>query len=212
MPLPIFPREISMKSIVTLLIAITFGIILVACGTSTKLISRMSQSETTDVFTEVTAEEPVPAGFADVVIRASVKTPLEGYYPLEPKESAHGKSDYTFLVNIDGQAVLWKVAGQKHELPKYVDGKTSRDSEAGEGMKYVLEKKVRIAAGTHSVFFGLPGEAYYKTTEITVKSGELSIVEFKPTYRYKTIPTRIPTFLRGINNYEVSLNHIRSQP
>jgi hypothetical protein len=186
-----------------LIIIIAIGITLVGCGATTKEIARMSQSEKTDVFTEVASEGPAPAGYADVVIKASLKTPLAGYYPLESKKSEHGKPEYSFLVNIDGQAVLWKVAGRKHELPKYIDGKTSHDPEAGEGMKYVLERKVRLAAGAHKVFFGLPGEAYYTTAEITVKSGSLYILEFKPHYWFKTVPTRIPTFLKGINNYEV---------
>jgi hypothetical protein len=176
-----------------------------------KQISRMSQSEKIDVFKEGIIEGPAPSGFANVVIKASIKTPLEGYYPLESKKSAHGKPDFTFLVNIDGQAILWKAAGRKHELPNYVDGKTSCDPEAGEGMKYVLEKKVRLAAGAHNVFFGLPGEAYYTTTQITLKSGVLYVLEYKPVYWYKRLPTRIPTFLKGIDKFEVMFGEIRAQ-
>jgi hypothetical protein len=176
-----------------------------------KQISRMSQSERVDVFTEVTADGPAPSGFSDVVIKASIKTPLEGYYSLESKESAHGKPDYTFLVNIDGQAVQWKVAGQKHELPAFIDGKTSRDPEAGEGMKYVLEKKVRLASGAHNVFFGLPGDAYYTTTAITLKSSVSYVLEFKPVYWYKRLPTRIPTFLKGIEKYDVVFKEMMVQ-
>jgi hypothetical protein len=186
-----------------LMIVIAIGIILVSCGTATKEIARMSQSEKTGVFTEATAEGPIPAGSADVLIKASIKTPPERYYALESKESAHGKPGYTFLVNIDGQAALWKAEGRKHDLPKYIDGKTSRDPEAGEGMKYVLEKRIRIAPGAHRVFFGVPGEAYYTSTDITVMSGVLYVLEFKPVYRYKTLPTRIPTFLKGISNYRI---------
>src|SRR3990172_184710 len=102
----------------------------------------------------------------------------------------------------DKQAVLWKVKGEKHQLPKYVDGKTSRDPEAGEGMKYVLDKKVRLAAGKHTVFFGLPGEPYFTTTEISVKDAGQYVLEFKPGYKYKTSPTRIPTFLKGVSSFE----------
>ena len=200
--------ETTMKNIIRLSLAIAISISIVACADSMKQISRMSQSERVDVFTEVTADEPVPSGFSDVVIKASIKTPLEGYYSLESKESAHGKPDCTFLVNIDGQAVQWKVAGQKHELPAFIDGKTSRDPEAGEGMKYVLEKKVRLASGAHNVFFGLPGDAYCITTAITLKSGVSYVLEYKPVYWYKRLPTRIPTFLKGIERYEVVVRKI----
>ncbi len=192
-----------MKYIIRLSILMAISATIVACADSMKLISRMSQSERSDVFTEVTAEGAVPEGFADVVISASLKTPLEGYYLIASKESADGKPDYTFLVNIDGQAALWKVEGRKQELPKYSDGETSRDPEAGVGMKYVLEKKVRLPAGAHKVFFGLPGEAYGTTAEISVKSGSMQMLEFKPEYRYKTFPTRIPTFLKGIEDYKI---------
>ncbi len=195
-----------MKNKHRLLIAITIGIVLAGCGTSARMISKMGEGERSDVFTELTSEGPVPDGFADVVIKASLKTPLEGYYPLESKKSAHGKQEYTFLVNIDGQAVLWKVEGRKLELPKYIDGKTSHDPEAGEGMKYVLERKVRLAAGVHKVFFGLPGEAYYTIVEIIVKSDSAYVLNFKPHYWFKTVPTRIPTFLKGIDNYDVEFS------
>jgi len=93
-------------------------------------------------------------------------------------------------------------------LPKYEDDKTSRDPEAGEGMKYVHEKKSRLATGTHKVFFGLPDEPYNTTEDILVKSGGLYDLEFKPDYRYKTGPTRIPTFLKGVDKFEVMFKEI----
>ena len=165
-----------MKRLTFILIAITIGTVLVSCSTATKEIVRMSQSEKAGVFIEVVSEGPIPAGYADIVIRSSVKTPVAGYYPFESKKSARGQAVYPFVVNIDGQAVQWQVDGQKHVLPEYVDGKTSREPEAGEGMKYTLEKKVRLAAGSHKVFFGLPEESQFTTTDISVKSGGLYTV------------------------------------
>jgi hypothetical protein len=41
---------------------------------------------------------------------------------------------------------------------------------------------------------------------ISLKEGEASTLEFKPIYRTKKIPMRIPTFLKGIDKYEVFLN------
>jgi hypothetical protein len=197
-----------MKNPFYVVIVVTVMAILVSCGATTREIARMSQSEGADVFTEIVSEGSAPTGYADMVIRASLKTPLAGYYSLESKESAQGKAVYHFLMNIDGQAVLWQVEGRKHLLPKYVDGKTSRDPEAGEGMKYVLEKKIRLATGSHEVFFGLPDETYYTTADISVKSGGLYVLEFKPDYKYKTFPTRIPTFLRGVKKFEVMSKEI----
>ncbi len=180
---------------------------LTGCGATSKEIRAKSQSERTNVFTEVKEEGMPPKGFVDLVIKASIKTHLEGYYIGESRESLHGKPAYPLLINIDGQAIVWNTEGVKDSKPKYVkDGKTSRDPEAGEGMKYALEKKIRLAAGTHRIFFGLPEDDYSTEVEIPLKEGETSILEFKPIYRTKRIPTRIPSFLAGINKYEVFLN------
>ena len=105
--------------------------------------------------------------------------------------------------------MLWKIKGEKHQLPKYVEGKTSRDPEAGNGMKYVLEKKIRLAAGAHKVFFGLPEERYYTEADITVASENAYVLEFKPKYWHKHVPTRMQTFLKGIYRYEVYVNEVK---
>lgn len=200
-----------MKNLVPVAIMIIVMTILASCGATTKEIARMSQSERTDVFTEVASEGSTPTGYADVVIKASLKTPLAGYYPLESNGSARGKAVYPFLMNIDGQAVRWQVEGQKHHLPEYVDGKTSHDPEAGEGMKYVLEKKIRLLAGYHKVFFGLPDEPYDTTVDISVISGGSYVLEFRPHYWHKELPTRIPTFLKGVNKFEIMFKKIEAQ-
>ena len=82
-----------------------------------------------------------PQGFADLVVKAEIKTHREGYYIAESKESPHGKPGYPFVLNVDGQAAVWKVDGQKDVKPASDEkGKTSKDPEAGTGIKYVLEK------------------------------------------------------------------------
>jgi hypothetical protein len=188
------------------MILIASGIILAGCISTTKEIAKMTASTRTDAFVEVT-EGNAPAGFVDLVIKASIKTPLEGYYVLESKTAAQGKPVYPFLVNIDGQAALWTGDGQKESIPLYDEsGKTSRDPDAGVGIKYRLEKKIRLAAGAQKIFFGLPKEAYYTEIQLTLKEGGMPVLEFRPRYRYKTIPTRIPTFLNGISSYEAMLD------
>lgn len=171
------------------------GITLAGCSAATKELTRMSQSVKTDLFTEINTAAALPSGFADVVIRSSIKIPLRRDKP------------YSFLINIDGQAVVWNVDGQRETVPLYdAGGKTSRDPDAGTGMKYQLEKKVRLAAGKHRIFFALPEEPYYTVVGIMLTEAETSILEFKPRYRYKTVPTRIPTFLLGVDSYEITLN------
>ena len=120
-----------------------------------------------------------------------------------------GKPGYPFIINIDGQAAAWKVNGQKEILPSYDrDGKTSHDPNAGEGIKYILEKKIQLRAGTHKVFLGFPNEDYFKELEIMFQEGKTYTLEYKPIYKYKTKPTRIPSFKKGIKEYEVYLNYL----
>lgn len=177
------------------------------CGTTAKKIHERANSEKTDVFTEVSNGSALSRGSSELIIRANIKTHIDGYYILESSESLHGKQGYPFVFNIDGQGIVWRVDGVRDVKPAYeADGKTSRDPEAREGLKYNLEKKVLLSAGTHKVFFGLPEEQYATEVEISLKAGETSILEFKPAYRTKRIPTRIPTFLKGIDRYEVFLN------
>jgi hypothetical protein len=196
-----------MNGFMKYIIAIAMGITLIGCGATTKELTKMSRSERTDVFTGVSAEGTAPSGFVDLVIKASIKTHLEGYYILESKKSVHGKPGYPFLVNIDGQAGLWTIDGQKELIPLYDEkGKSSRDPDAGTGIKYNLEKKVRLAAGPHVLFFGLPGESYYTEVHLTLKEDASPVLEFKPSYRYKTRPTRTSSFFQGIDDYVVMMN------
>jgi hypothetical protein len=182
---------------------------LLGCGTAAKEIQTRSLGEKTDVFTEVNNGSGIPKGFADLNIKANIKTHIEGYYILESKESMHGKQGYPFVLNIDGQGIEWKVDGIKDVKPAYnPDGTTSRDPEARDGLKYVLEKKLRLAAGAHKIYFGLPEDKYAMEFEIALRDGEASTLEFKPIYRTKRIPTRIPTFLKGIDKYAVFLDGV----
>ncbi|MGC1454884.1 MAG: hypothetical protein WA946_06810, partial [Nitrospirota bacterium] len=79
-----------MKKPFSVVMVITVMSVLASCGAMTKEIARMSHSERADVFVEI-SEGPAPVGYADIVIRASIKTPLAGYYLLESKGSTHGK-------------------------------------------------------------------------------------------------------------------------
>ena len=188
------------------MIVVVLGL-MVGCSATARMITAKSQSERTTVFTEVTDAGVRPQGFADLVVQATIKTHEAGYYIGDPGKSLHGKPGYPFVFNIDGQAVVWKVDGQREVKPAYDEqGKTSNDPEAGTGAKYILKAKLRLRPGTHKVFFGLPEDGYSVETEITLSDGEEAVLEFKPLYRYKTLPTRIPTFLEGVSSYEIHLN------
>lgn len=189
------------------LAALVFALGLLGCGVAAKMILQKSQSEKTDVFTEGTGEGAVPAGFAELIIKAGVKTHREGYYRFESKESPHGKPGYPFLLNIDDQAAVWKVAGKLETLPLYdAKGKRSKAPEAGAGMKYILEKRLRVRAGRHTLFFGLPADDRYVEIPLILSEGKAYVLEFEPVYRHTTQPTRIPTFLKGISGIKVLMD------
>jgi hypothetical protein len=185
------------------------SIVLIGCGVTAKTIKQKTQTTGPDVFTEMKNADPPAQGFVSLAIKATIKTPLEGNYLFESRNSMCGKPGYPFIINIDGQAAAWKVNGQKEILPSYDrDGKTSHDPNAGEGIKYILEKKIQLRAGTHKVFLGFPNEDYFKELEIMFQEGKTYTLEYKPIYKYKTKPTRIPSFKKGIKEYEVYLNNM----
>jgi hypothetical protein len=198
-----------MKKVNSILFVGLISLVLIGCGTVAKAIQQKTQNERAGVFTEIKNAEAPAKGFAVLTIKVTIKTHLAGYYLLESKDSIHGKQGYPFLVNIDGQAQVWTVDGQKESLPLYdKDGKTSRNPDAGEGIKYVMEKKIQFRPGKHKVFLGLSADDYFKEVEITLKEGDSASLEFKPAYKYKTRPARIPTFMKGINELNVYLNEV----
>jgi len=198
-----------MRKLITGVFIGIMSIVLIGCGTAAKTIQQKTQNTRPDVFTEIKNDDNSTVGFVSLAIKVTIKTPLEGYYLFESKDSMSGKPGYPFIINIDGQAETWKVDGRREILPgDDKDGKTSHDPESGEGIKYVLEKKVQLRAGTHKVFLGLPIEGYFKELEIMFQEGKTYTLEFKPIYKYKTQPTRIPSFRKGIKEYEVYLNNM----
>lgn len=191
-----------MKNITRLAI---MGFLIVAfagCGITSREIKMKSRSERTDVFSEVKEGMP-PKGFADLLIKVSIKTHLERYYLLESKGSLHGKQVFPFVVNVDGQAAIWEVEGEK-EITPVRDERGRRTPEGGEGMRYNLEKKIRLSAGSHKVFFALPGEGHSREFEITLKEDESHTLEIKPVYRIDS--RKVQSFLNGVRASEMFLD------
>lgn len=190
---------------------------LVGCGAASKKIITKSHSERTDIFNEVREEGMPPKGFVDLVIKATIKTHLEGYYIFESRKSLHGKPGYPFVFNIDGQGIPWKAQGQKETTPLYNE-KGKRNPEGGEGMRYTIEKEIRLAAGPHMVFFGLPEDKYYVEFKIGLSEGEQHVLELKPVYdckpnecqpaynKYRPERKKVRMFEHGISKYEIFFN------
>lgn len=179
------------------------GILLLSCGTALKEITLKSQSERADIFKEVQEREVKSGEFVDLTITSSIKTHVEGHYLLESKKSLHGKAGYPFLINIDGQAAAWKVDGQIENVPMY-DEMGKRVPEGGEGMRYTLQKKILLRAGSHKIFFGLPEEKVLLQLELALKAGESYVLEFRPVYRRRGKLSR--HFFYGVRTCEVLLD------
>jgi hypothetical protein len=174
-----------------------------------------SQGARADVFEEVGEKDTVPREYALLEIRASIKTHTEGFYLLESRDSLHGKKGYPFVLNIDGQAVVWKVDGREESIPIHFE-KGGRNPEGGTGVKYEIRKKIRLAAGSHRVFFGLPAEDYYREFDVALTAGRTYALTFEPNYKER-IPglQRIPnirSFTNGLDRYEKVWTEIRPDP
>jgi hypothetical protein len=171
------------------------GILLLSCGTASKEITLKSRSERKGVFSE-SAKGPIPAGMAELRIRASIKAKLERQFLPGPSKGIPA-SGYPFLLNIDGQAATWRVGGQRER-----NGKTR--PERGEGLRYILERKLTLSAGSHKVFFGLPEEDAFAQFDVTMREGESYVLEFQPLYG--ECLTGHKSFLHGVSRLDIVLN------
>jgi hypothetical protein len=191
-----------MKKILPLLI-IGLVITMFGCGTASKKIAKKSFGKNTDVFYEIQDEGDHQEGLVDLIIKAQIKTHPQGWYFAESKDSLHGKTTYPFLFNIDHQAIIWEVPG-KEENDHECKGKEIIP-DCGEGVRYVLEKRIRLKKGVHKIFFALPGDEYRTKFELTCNESKLYILELKPIYsRYRSVSQN---YLRGVQRFDVFLNN-----
>jgi hypothetical protein len=179
--------------------------VLGACATAQKKEITLNQSSTaTGVFQQIQNGEAAKEGSVDLLIKVSIKTPVSGYHLFESKDHLHGKPGYPFLFNIDGQAVVWKADKITEDLPGS-GGSLQQGPDTGPGVKYVIEKTIRLLPGSHRVFFALPEENYFTQKIIDVKKEGANVLEYRPIYRK---PSRGITenFENGVSMYEVYSN------
>ncbi len=150
------------------------------------------------IFQEITTTEETPPGFADVVIKASLKTHLPGEGSLlEFIGSPHGGEFYHFVLNVGGQEAIWNVPGQLEN--NTVDG----DANKGLGMKYTLEKKIRLRAGRSTLSLGFPEENYTRTLTVNLQGGNSYTLEFRP--QYLGSGRNVPSFKDGFLGFSTLL-------
>jgi hypothetical protein len=167
----------------------------------------MKSTEKGNVFEELKNSDSIP-GWSLLIIRASIKTPREGYYLFESKHSLHGKSEYPFIFNVAGQGVTWMAKGTPDTQKRTVDFK--RNPEGGEGVKYLLEKRIKLKPGRYKIYLGLTEENFQKEMNINLIEGKTSILEFKPVYRRDG--TSGYTFYKGIHDFKVYFNEKEIDP
>ena len=125
-------------------------------------------------------------------------------------EAKSGKPGYPFLINIDGQAVTWKVGGQEEETPAPCE--SEERPEGGKGRRCDLHEKISLRAGSHKIFFALPQEEVFLQFELVLRAGESYMLEFWPVYKQEVSLSRRyakknpPHFLRGVSSFEAFLN------
>ena len=199
-----------------------YGIILGSCGTALHNTIRTNATDKrANVFSEINDQGDPSQGFADVVVRASIKTNDETNSLIESKGIYNGENEYTFSLKIDGQSIIWRVMGERESID-HGDEKDINHQEYGKGIRYVLDKKIRVAEGNHRVVFTIPGKNYLtKQAAINIKAEGKYILEFKPKYKSLCVTTHIKrrhpkpsyscdrgkiTFSAGIKDFEISLN------
>jgi len=191
-----------MRRTAVLLVVSVAGVLLAGCVTTSQFMKARSQGARADVFEEVGEKDTVPRGYALLEFRASIKTHTEGFYLFESRDSLHGKKNYPFVLNIDGQAVVWKVDGREETIPIHFE-KGGRNPEGGTGVRYEIRKKIRLAAGAHRVFFGLPAADYYREFDVTLKEGKSYTLAFEPVYKKQRRELR--RFLSGLDRLEKNM-------
>jgi hypothetical protein len=165
----------------------------------------VSAPQRTTVFTEVKEALPPPEGMVHLTLKASVKTPTPEHYLLESRPQQPLDEGFPFELEVDGQEIIWKVKGTLEKTP--LSGPEGRLPEGGDGMRYVLDRTIRLAAGPHHVVFGVPYDDYYTEVKISLEEGEAHTLEFQPIYAMGR--RGYQTFFRGISRTAVFLDGVR---
>ncbi len=176
------------------------AIVLCGCGGVSREITAKSSSEQEGVFTEMKTGDAPARGMAALVITTDLKTHQEEFDILTFRRSLQGKPTYPFLLNIDGQSVLWQMIGREEKTADDGGKGTSRD-DAGPGMRYALNKQIAIAPGPHTVFVALPGDNYSKEFVITLRKDDRALLDLVPVYQGRWHQN----YNRGVRTLEISL-------
>ncbi|KAF0215405.1 MAG: hypothetical protein FD174_4144 [Geobacteraceae bacterium] len=193
-----------MQRILLLLIMLFVVATLAGCAGNGEMIKAMSMNTRQDVFQELSAATPTPLGYSDLRIVSSLKTHMPGIYSAK---DIHGTPEYMLLINVDGQAV--QIAGSLRTATR--EPQTLRDPEAGEGMRYLFQKELRLKPGRHRIFASLPFEGIAVERVIELAEGSRNTLVLEPVYGSAPEKQRpgfygVRSFKEGIRGFWVTYN------
>lgn len=200
-----------MKKIIFSIVVMSAFLLFGGCATSTAVKEQIQKKaiEQAIVFEEI-EDGASTAGFSVLTIRVTMKTLKEGFYPLEFKSALHGKPEYPFIFNLGGQGVIWLAKGTPDIQQQIVDGK--RNPEGGEGMKYILEKRIMLKPGAYKIYVGLTEETLLKEVDVTLSEGKTTVLQFMPLYFTGRNNRNTGSFYRGLRDFEVFLDGKKIEP
>lgn len=191
-----------MKKLVVL-ISVLALMVLIGCATDRELITKAVSGAGDGALLEVAEAGPIPNGYADLLIVASIKTHKP--YPCEDK--THGTPEFRILLNIDGQST-WMQASIKEEN---IEPRGLRDPEAGDGVRYIFRKHLRLKEGRHKVIVAIPEDVIADEREIGLKGGSANDIILEPVYgidgaRKRPTAYTETSFLKGVRSFRMIFN------
>jgi hypothetical protein len=163
------------KQIAGALALVVLMVVATGCARNGEII-RMVGDQDQRAFPDVPGEGPIPLDYADLSLVFSLKTHRPGIYPFG--KDSHGTPDLTLLLNIDGRAASIK------GMPRLETSEAQRlrDPEAGEGVRYIFKKDVRLKAGVHRLFVALPEDGVAMEQVVTLAAGKGHLLVLEPVY------------------------------
>ncbi len=175
------------------------------CASSREFVAANSVSTRSDIFQEPAAGVPIPPGYADLSVVASLKTHKTGVHPL--KMDTHGTPEYQLLLNVDGQVIRLRCPPTDENC----EPRRLRDPEAGEGIRYAFATRIRLKAGAHHVVVVSPEDGIAVAREVVTPEGSSNRLELEPVYRaasHKQQPgvSGGESFREGLRGFRMVLN------
>jgi hypothetical protein len=138
-------------------------------------------SEEAFSFEEINEKDSqLPECHAELLIKASIKIPQKEFYLIKRKPPRDENSRYPFVLNINGQGVLWTANCTLDSQKTYINNK--RNPEGGEGLMCGLGKRIRLKSGSYRVYLGLPEEEFETEVAISLPDSSWNVLECRPIY------------------------------